>query len=225
MKHKFMKGILSLTVALSLLSVSACTTDGDHDPTIDTNDPIVTPGNPDDETPSGGNENPDDDTPSGDNEKPGEETPEPEPEPTEGMEYMLLIPENSEGFEMVLGYDFEPCYVLTGLGTATTTEIVIPSEYNGLPVRLVQIQNWNESITSLYIPDSVNVVTLDMYYGQPFGSNLTNIRLPHNQDAVIAANMFQNCDFFKIPPTGKMAPCTLTTGCLQPMKSCRRIIP
>lgn len=199
MKHKFMKGILSLTVALSLLSVSACTTDGDHDPTIDTNDPIVTPGNPDNDSPSGGNENPDDETPSGDNENPGEETPEPEPEPTEGMEYMLLTPENSEGFEMVLGYDFEPCYVLTGLGTATTTEIVIPSEYNGLPVRLVQIQNWNESITSLYIPDSVNVVTLDMYYGQPFGSNLTNIRLPHNQDAVIAANMFQNCDFYQNP--------------------------
>ena len=209
MKHKFLTGILSLAVALSLLSVSACTTVGDHDPTIDTNDPIVTPGNPDDQTPTGDNENPGDDTPSddnenpdnqppsGDNENPGDDTP--EPEPTEGMEYMLLTPENSEGFEMVLGYDFEPCYVLTGLGTATTTEIVIPSEYNGLPVRLVQIQNWNESITSLYIPDSVNVVTLDMYYGQPFGSNLTNIRLPHNQDAVIASNMFQSCDFYQNP--------------------------
>lgn len=199
MKHKFLTGILSLAVALSLLSVSACTTVGDHDPTIDTNDPIVTPGNPDDETPSGDNKKPDNDSPSGDNENPGEETPEPEPEPTEGMEYMLLTPENSDGFEMVLGYDFEPCYALTGLGTATATEIVIPSEYNGLPVRSVQIQNWNESITSLYIPDSVNVVTLDMYYGQPFGSNLTNIRLPHNQDAVIASNMFQSCDFYQNP--------------------------
>ena len=107
MKHKFMKGILSLTVALSLLSVSACTTVGDHDPTIETNDPIVTPGNPDDETPTGDNENPGEETPSGDNENPGDDTPEPEPEPTEGMEYMLLTPENSEGFEMVLGYDFD----------------------------------------------------------------------------------------------------------------------
>ena len=52
----------------------------------------------------------------------GETMPEePEPEPTEGLEYFSLV-----------GGTY---YTVTGIGTATDTNIVIPSEYKGKPVK------------------------------------------------------------------------------------------
>ena len=69
---------------------------------------------------------------------------------TPGLEYTL----NKEG----------TAYTATGFGTATNTDIVIASEYNGLPVTAVgsglvfgQLSNGKE-ITSVYIPGSVKTI-------------------------------------------------------------------
>ena len=69
---------------------------------------------------------------------------------TSGLEYTL----NKDG----------TAYTATGFGTATNTDIVIASEYNGLPVTAVgiglafgQLSNGKE-ITSVYIPGSVKTI-------------------------------------------------------------------
>lgn len=187
MKHKFMKGILSLTVALSLLSVSACTTVGDHDPTIDTNDPIVTPGNPDDETPSGGYENPDDDTPSGDNEKPdndspsgdnenpGDDTPEPEPQG------QLTFTANAD----------ETACTVTGIGTWTGSELTIPAVYEGLPVTAIgERAFFEQEITAVTLPERLTEIG-DLAFAHCY--DLTAIVIPEGV-ARIGYQAFRNCD-------------------------------
>ena len=72
---------------------------------------IVTPGG-DDQTP-GGSEQP------GEDEEPGEdEQPEPALPASEGLEFVL----------------YDNAYTVAGIGSCTDTDVVIPSEYNGLPV-------------------------------------------------------------------------------------------
>ena len=64
---------------------------------------------------------------------------------TPGLEYTL----NEDGTG----------YTATGLGTATETDIVIASEYNGLPVTAVGVEFGADSnITSVYIPGSVKAI-------------------------------------------------------------------
>ena len=74
---------------------------------------------------------------------------------TPGLEYTL----NKEG----------TAYTATGFGTATNTDIVIASEYNGLPVTAVgsglafgQLSNGKE-ITSVYIPGSVKTIEVGAF--------------------------------------------------------------
>ena len=71
---------------------------------------------------------------------------------TPGLEYTL----NEDGTE----------YTATGLGTATETDIVIASEYNGLPVTAVGVGFGKYSnITSVYIPGSVKTI-MDRAFSQ-----------------------------------------------------------
>ena len=65
-------------------------------------------------------------------------------------------PEATEG----LGYEASPdgtyC-IVTGIGTTTDTNIVIPSEYNGMPVKEIRKRAFEgcDSLESITIPDSV----------------------------------------------------------------------
>ena len=176
-------GILLLAAAFAvcgLMTFAACNeeTPGPGD------DPIVTPG-PDDP---------------GKPEEPGEPTPPDEPEATEGLVFELLTTENSDGFEEILGADFEDCYVCTGLTTAEEN-VVIPSTYNGLPVRVVRAYGEESDafngITSLYIPDSVQLIQWNEY--DTFES-LTEIRLPRNPNAMIyGSTLLSGCAFYNDP--------------------------
>lgn len=56
--------------------------------------------------------------------------------------------------------------VITGIGTATTTDIVIPSEIEGLPVTDIDEDAFHDaSITSVYIPSSVKLIDEDAFAG------------------------------------------------------------
>ena len=136
-------GILLLAAALAvcgLMTFAAC-----NEETLDPgDDPIVTPG-PD---------------------EPGKLE---EPEATEGLVFELITTENSDGFdrfEEFFGEGFEDFYACTGL-TVAEENVVIPSTYNGLPVRAVLWYGMEDDIlsgiTSFYIPDSVQVVQWDMW--------------------------------------------------------------
>ena len=181
-------GILLLAAAFAvcgLMTFAACNEEtlGPDEP----DDPIVTPepdepGKPDDPTP------------------PDEPTPPEEPEATEGLVFELLTTENSDGFEEILGADFEDCYVCTGLTTAEEN-VVIPSTYNGLPVRVVRAYGEESDafngITSLYIPDSVQLI---QWNENDTFESLTDIRLPRNPNAMISGgNYFSGCAFYNDP--------------------------
>ena len=121
--------------------------------------------------------------PGGDEQDPGgEETPEPTPEPSEGLEFFLVTEDDAESMKEILGYYYTPCYGLIGMGTCTDTDIVIPAEYNGLPVCVVRLDALSESVTSLYFPDSVDLFFCE--YAPNFRA-LTDLRLPHNPDLMI----------------------------------------
>ena len=70
----------------------------------------------------------------------------------------------SEGLDYVLSYDGS-YYDLLGLGSCTDTVLVIPSEYNGLPVMGIAINNslgGNLNLVEVHIPESVR------YYSYAF---------------------------------------------------------
>ena len=184
-------GILLLAAAFAvcgLMTFAACNEEtlGPGD------DPIVTPG-PDDPNDPG---------------KPEEPTPPDEPEATEGLVFELLTTENSDVYDQnilnVLGEGFEDCYMCTGL-TAAEENVVIPSIYNGLPVRVViwaslepEISN---RIVSIYIPDSIQFVGFAYYYyNNSDYENLTEIRLPRNPNAMIYGSIYlSGCAFYNDP--------------------------
>ena len=120
---------------------------------------------------------------------------------TEGLKFVLMTTEEGdEIFEEFFGEGFEDFYICTGM-TAAEENVVIPSTYNGLPVRMVQ---WSDlepeianGITSLYIPDSVQIVQWSVY---ETCENLTEIRLPRNPDAMIFGSVyFSSCAFYNDP--------------------------
>ena len=82
----------------------------------------------------------------------GQEPSEPEYTPTEGLSYIL----NGDGNG----------YTVSGEGTATDTDIVIPFEHNGLPVTSIGYEAfaWCDSLTSVVIPDSVTSIWDDAFY-------------------------------------------------------------
>ena len=156
-----MKKLLTMLLCLALaftcaFGVAACTPDDDKDDTD-----IVTPGG-DDQTP-GGNEQPggDEETPGGDEE--------PEPEPSEGLEFEL----NDDGAS----------YAVTGVGTCTDTNVVIPSKYDGLPVTSIGDYAFYDcsSLTSITIPDSVTTIGEYAFY---YCSNLTSIVIPDSVTSI-----------------------------------------
>lgn len=63
------------------------------------------------------------------------------------------------GLEYILNQDGES-YAVNGIGVATDTDIVIPSEYDGKPVTSISYSAFKDcaSITSILIPDSVTFI-------------------------------------------------------------------
>ena len=88
-----------------------------------------------------------------------EEPDEPELTPSEGLEFTL----NSDGVS----------YSLTGTGTCADANIVIPSEYEGLPVTVIDEEAIvNQFVETVVIPDSITTI----YYGAiVFCNKLTTI--------------------------------------------------
>ena len=187
---KLLTTLLCFVMAIScVFGVAACAPADDKG-----NTGVVTPGGDQ----PGGNEQPGGDQPGGDEQPGGEETPEPAPEPSEGLEFELVQTENSDEILEIYGYELYPCYMLIGMGSCSDTEVVIPSEYNGLPVRGVILDGLSESVTSLYIPDSVVGISVQDNTMTPNLSALADIRLPRNQDTVVQV-IWENCAFYQDP--------------------------
>ena len=99
------------------------------------------------------------------------------PQPTEGLIFTL----NSQGTG----------YVLSGKGTATTTEIVIPSEYNNKPVTRIgwYAFKYCRELTSIIIPDSVTSIGYAAFGGCRV---LTSVTIPESVTS-IANGAFAGC--------------------------------
>ena len=100
----------------------------------------------------------------------------------------------SEGLEFTLNYDGES-YSVTGIGTCTDTDIVIPSAYNNLPVTAIEARAFslNESIVSVVIPDSVTSIGEYAFNGC---TSLVSITIPDNVTS-IEDYTFTNCTSLK----------------------------
>ncbi len=88
---------------------------------------------------------------------------------TEGSSYEL----NGEG----------TAYTVTGIGTATDTDIVIPYEYEGLPVTAVGDYAFilNADITSVTIPEGVTSIGM---YAFQYCSELRSVEIPASVESI-----------------------------------------
>ena len=93
-----------------------------------------------------------------------------------------------QGLEFALNDD---SYWVIGIGTCTDTEIVIPSQYNGLPVTGIFEQAFagTNDLASIEIPDSVTYIG---NYAFMYCSSLTSITL-HGSVTSIGNYAFYNC--------------------------------
>ena len=80
-------------------------------------------------------------------------------------------------------------YVVTGIGTCTDTDIVIPSTYNGLPVVSIGNSAFYDctGLSSIFIPNSVTSIG---YSAFEFCSGLTSIVIPDSVTSI-------GCDAFR----------------------------
>ncbi len=83
-------------------------------------------------------------------------------------------------------------YTVTGLGSCTDTEVVIPPMYNGLFVRAISDNAFDycDSLTGVTIPDSVTSIGYDAF---AYCSSLTSVTIPDSV-ASIGNYAFGSCD-------------------------------
>ena len=142
---KFLTMLLCFVMALScVFGVAACAPADDKG-----NTGAVTPGGdqPGGTEQPGGDQPGGSEQPGGDEQDPsGEETPEPALPASEGLEFEL----NSD----------KTSYAVVGISCCTDTNVIIPSQYNSLPVTRISYQAFNycNSLTSIVIPDSVTSI-------------------------------------------------------------------
>lgn len=74
--------------------------------------------------------------------------------------------ESSKGLEFTLN-DYGGSYYVSGIGTCTDTDVIIPSVYNGLPVTMIGKVAFHNctSIKSVIIPDSITFLEAYTFYG------------------------------------------------------------
>ena len=97
----------------------------------------------------------------------------------------------SEGLDMVLISADE--YTVSGIGTCTDTEILIPTTYNGLPVVSVEASAFldNTSITSVVLPDGITSIGENAFNGC---ESLTSVTFGKNsQLSSIGGSAFSFC--------------------------------
>ena len=97
----------------------------------------------------------------------------------------------SEGLVMVLISADE--YTVSGIGTCTDTEILIPTTYNGLPVVSVEASAFlnNTAITSVVLPDSITSIGENAFNGC---ESLTSVTFGKNsQLSSIGPGAFNYC--------------------------------
>ncbi len=99
----------------------------------------------------------------------------------------ILVP--SEGLEFTL-FNYEE-YALTGLGTCTDNDIIIPEYYNGLPVTKINDNAFYEcdSLTSIIISDYVTIIG----YGAFFGCDSLKTVVMGNNVTEISHEAFKEC--------------------------------
>lgn len=105
------------------------------------------------------------------------------------------------------------CYVVGGMGTCTLTEIVIPSEYKGLPVSEIAMYAFsNSNIVSIVIPDSVDTIRSSAFSGC---TSLKSVTLPTTL-TTIEQHTFANCaslSAITIPESVKLIEGDAFNGC------------
>ena len=97
----------------------------------------------------------------------------------------------SEGLDMVLISEGE--YTVSGIGTCTDTEILIPTTYNGLPVVSVEASAFlnNTAITSVVFPDGITSIGENAFNGC---ESLTSVTFGKNsQLSSIGPGAFNYC--------------------------------
>ena len=97
----------------------------------------------------------------------------------------------SEGLDMVLISEGE--YTVSGIGTCTDTEILIPTTYNGLPVVSVEASAFlnNTAITSVVLPDGITSIGENAFNGC---ESLTSVTFGKNsQLSSIGPGAFNYC--------------------------------
>ena len=106
---------------------------------------------------------------------------------------------------------------VSGIGTVTSTEIVIPAEVNGKAVTQIADEAFlkKTKITSVTIPDSVHTVGFNAFYGC---SKLTDLTLS-KQLVVIGKGAFSHCAMTEIE-----LPETLTTIGTGAFDTCRNLV-
>lgn len=100
-------------------------------------------------------------------------------QPTEGLQYKL----NEAGTE----------YSVTGIGSANETDIVIPYDYNGIPVTGIAnsaFDRCKKRLASVTIPDSVTVIGYDAF---AFCSWLTRMTIPVNITSIGDGAFYECC--------------------------------
>lgn len=105
------------------------------------------------------------------------------------LEYTDIKRETS-GLEYELSQD-ETSYIVTGIGKCKDSNIIIPSEYYGLPVKSIKHDAFRgcSNLTSITIPNSVTSIES---YAFAYCYNLTSITIP-NSVISIESYAFADC--------------------------------
>lgn len=86
--------------------------------------------------------------------------------------------------------DITKTYTVSGMGTCTDTEVVIPSYYNGIPVTAIRGNAFrNSNITSVIISEGILYINTNAF---TYCNNLKNIKLPQSLTG-ISGNAFFAC--------------------------------